>query len=260
MTASESGAPAGPAEALFRQLKRSRRLDLNPYRRGFKNEILSLSGSLYPEAMRLSVLTLPFDGDGWMSGDVLIQIADLAEKHGFGICGLHPSENQALIPVGSPAGSDHLVNRFQDEQSRKKNRFLNICSLWGPCLGENAGFLELLEAAASELKDDVGSDFRVSLSACPRDCRRLIERSDLMALADEGGSHFSLWLGGRRRPFRELILPRPLKSFASGEPRLMTDFIFRIQDRFREMREGKETLPEALGRLSEDEFMRFFGL
>jgi dissimilatory sulfite reductase (desulfoviridin) alpha/beta subunit len=250
--------PSEIAVALFEQLRRSGINDLNPYRRGFKNELISLLGSFFPRAARLSLQALPLDGNGWLSGDALYQLADISERDGSGLIELQPPENQALLLGLNPSDGNQLWRGFLATLNQKNNKRLNTCSLWGPCLGERADYLQLMEDLALELKEEIVQDFIVSICACPRDCRNGTERSDLSIIVEHDSLEFSLWLGGHHRPFQKLVCPRPWRKFSTERPHEMTSFVLHIHERFQEYHRFNETFPEMAERLQEEEFHTLF--
>lgn len=243
--------------SLLRQLKKASDMDLNPYRRGFKNELVSVWGADFPEVSRLSLQALPFDGDGWLSGDTLYLLSDLAEGFGSGLLELQVPGNQALLLGINPSESEELRTSFlRDKVQRIKN--VSPCSLWGPCLGERADYLHIMEDLSRELSPCLDPDFKLGISGCPRDCRNLIEVVDLLIVIDLDGDKFNLWLGGRKHPFKKIIIPRPLKSFSSQIQRDLTSFILSVHDRFQNERSHEESLPELALRLSDEDFKELF--
>ncbi|MDR2198009.1 MAG: hypothetical protein LBR53_00840 [Deltaproteobacteria bacterium] len=247
--------------ALFGQLKRSRERDGNPYRRGYKKELINSLGALFPRVSRIELLSLPLDGRGWLGGDSLYRWAETAERRGSGLLELQVPENQVLLLGLDPAESGRLWPApAAPFEGRPEGSPLSACPLWGPCLGERADLQDLVLELLGELAPDWDDGLRVFLAGCPRDCRRLIETADLLIAVEDRKSGFSLHLGGRRRPFRPLILPRPWKIFPPEKRRELAAQVSRIRDRFPEKRLADETLPEAAARLGERRFERLFAL
>ncbi|MDR2405985.1 MAG: hypothetical protein LBE27_06410 [Deltaproteobacteria bacterium] len=253
--------PALPplAQALENQERHASEKGINPFRRGLGNELISLRALKFPELTRLALQALPLDGNGWMSGDTLYLLAELSEDYGSSLLELQVRENQALLLGIKPSESERLRTAFLMEKGLKSKK-VQTCSLWGPCLGERADYSSILEEIASGLLTTLSNDLKVGVALCPRDCRDLSEGVDLLVLADEDGSGFQLWLGGRARPFQKIVAPRPWKAFSGSEPHELLEFIMKVHDNFEALRHSGETLPEFALKKSHYELNLVFGL
>jgi hypothetical protein len=255
-----------PAEALAdelaAQLARAGPLDANPYRRGRGNELISLMGHLFPRAARLALGSLPLGGDGWIPADLLGRLAEISERRGSGLMGLHPQGNVALLLGLDPSEASGpfagpLWRGTQGPQGPASP--LESCPLWGPCLGEEAGSLPRISGLRAALGEGIDPSLSCAVAGCPRDCRMLAERADLLVLLEPPGPGLSLWLGGRHRPFRPQPLPRPWRSFPGGDEAELSRFALWAQDLFLGLRQPRETLPELASRLGPDAFGGVFG-
>jgi hypothetical protein len=252
----EDKSPEGIRKALFSQLKRARAGDFNPWRRVWGNELLSVRGAEAPLASRLRTEALRLDGDGWVSADFLEQAALLAERSGSGLIEPQPASGELFLLGLLPEADIEAAARLR---GRGKKGQVNLCPLWGPCLGERADWLEPLLALEETVGPELEEGLTLSLAACGRDCRGLCAEADLFAFAEDNGESFALWLGGRRRMFGKTILPRPWRPFPADGPEELTAFVLQAQSAFLANRRGGETLPELADRLTESEFREMFG-
>ncbi|MDR2340035.1 MAG: hypothetical protein LBF40_07880 [Deltaproteobacteria bacterium] len=243
--------PRALAGELSRQLDRARESDSNPWRRGRGDELISLWGAYYPRAARLALRAAPLGDNGWLTAERLLALAELSERRGSGLMGLHPQGNLAMLLGVAPAGAEGPLAEPTDGAAAPDR--VGGCPLWGPCLGDRAGSAGLLNEISKALNDSVGPEAKASVCGCPRDCRSLAEGADILAVMGANPG-ISLWLGARHRPFLGLPLPRPWRAFPDGDLRALADFAAAAFDRFLELRLPRETLPELHGRLGEEAF------
>ncbi|MDR2142701.1 MAG: hypothetical protein LBR11_13145 [Deltaproteobacteria bacterium] len=255
----EPNNPAQPtlAEILNLHLRVAAERDLNPFRRGYQNQLISLLAPLFPEMDRLGSLSLNWSENGWLQADNLYQIAELSEKFGPGLCFIQSPGGQALLPALDPDRTDELWDSLPRVGARRLTPQTmagpSRCPLWGPCLGQRVNYADLLAELAQELAKELDDSFRVELAGCPRDCRMAMERSDVGLILDEGGRSLQVWLGGRHRFGRDPISPEYFRVFELAEAWPMLDLVFRIHDHwFTHRLPEDETLPELAKRLGPD--------
>ncbi|MDR1041585.1 MAG: hypothetical protein LBR80_15780 [Deltaproteobacteria bacterium] len=251
--------PENPvAAALFRQLEAASRADVNPFRRGPGRELVSVLGARFPEAAVLSSAAFPFDGEGWVSGEALRAAAECALKRGAGLVELQPSGNLAWVPglrPDPPASASPPARHGQVGAPP-----VSLCPFWGPCLGREQGALGTFRGLFAILARDGRPGFRTGLAGCARDCRRVIERSDLAALPEGPQGGLSVWIGGRHGPFRPLVTPIPWRIFPAEYPGDLADFIFKVQDLHDTFARRGETFPELTARLGLPKAERLLGI
>jgi hypothetical protein len=191
------------------------------------------------------------DGAGWLSGDLLYLLADLAEKEASGLVELQAPEGQALLWGLTPEGQEKLWNSALAKNLRPSQSPAQItpCPHWGPCLGQRGRFWPFWLKIYSSLKDAYVADLKIALLSCPRDCRFFLERSDLVALISEDQLSLEIWVGGRRRPFHPLLTPEKWLSGRADAPQELIKALLKAQDLFLERRNPPETLPETFARL-----------
>jgi hypothetical protein len=231
------------SEVLLRQLKEASEKDLNPYSKGGDGELISTLGASFPEVCHLRGKTVPLEGDGWISGDFLHFYAELSEREGTGLLELEASDNRVYLLGLSP---DSSFWKNISSKNRSEERKAKSCSFWGNCLGQRLGFLPEVLEILSSLNALLAKDFRLYISACPKDCRYGIERSDLSLVLSEDGESFALWSGGRHRPFRKPVPPTRLVNFPKGARRDLLAAIVKIHDFYEDEKEDEECLPEFL--------------
>lgn len=247
------------AAALFRQMESASRADANPFRRGAAGELVSLLGARFPEAAVLGSLSVPFDGEGWISAAALGEIAETAERHGAGLVELQPRDNRAFIP-GTASDPSQGRRPAPRASSRPWTRAtVSLCPFWGPCLGREARRTSVFRDLFAVLAREGREGFATGLAGCARDCRRVVERSDLAALPEGIGGDLSLWIGGRHRPFRRPVTPVPWRIFPADFPGDLADFVLKVQALSDSLARREETFPELAARLGLDRVEDFLG-
>jgi hypothetical protein len=242
------GHPEHPvAAALFRQLRFCSRTDQNPFRKGSGGELVSALGARFPEAALLGSSSVPFDGEGWISGDALGLIAAAAQNRGAGLVELQPRGNLAFVFGTAPGAFPETP--FRNGAKSGFRAPVSLCPFWGPCLGREGGRLELFRELFAVLAREGLEGFLTGLAGCARDCRRVIERSDLAALPDASGRALTVWTGARHRPFRPPVTPAPWRVFPAEYPGDVADFVFKVQDLHASRALRGETFPELARRL-----------
>jgi hypothetical protein len=243
------------SEVLLKQLEVASQKDLNPYSKGADGELISSLGASFPEVAYLKGKTVPLEGDGWLSGDFLHFHAELSLREGTGLLELEASDNRLYLLGLSPDSS--FWKNFSSK-SRPEDRKAKSCSFWGQCLGQRLNYLPEVLEILSHLNPYFSGDFRLYLSACPKDCRYGLERSDLSLVLSEDGESFSLWSGGRHRPFRKAIPPKVLVRFPKEPRKDFLSAIVKIHDFYSDERKDKESLPEFLQRYGADKLKEKF--
>ncbi|MDR1313010.1 MAG: hypothetical protein LBQ12_04770 [Deltaproteobacteria bacterium] len=251
------GLPENPVAAdLFRQLEESSRTDANPFVRGAGGELVSSLGARFPEAALLSSATFPFDGEGWVSGEALRAAAECALKRGAGLIELQPRGNLAWVPGLKP---DH-GGSLPGARPGPARPHVSLCPFWGPCLGREQPSQQTFRGIYAVLARESKDGFRTGLAGCARDCRRVIERSDLASLPESSGGGISVWVGGRHRPFRPPVTPAPWRLFPAEYPGDLADFILKVQDLHEDRALRGETFPEMASRMGLAEVEALLGI
>ncbi|MDR1085847.1 MAG: hypothetical protein LBP22_13585 [Deltaproteobacteria bacterium] len=253
--------PPTLAEILLRHLKTADLRDINPFVRGYGNELISRLAPYYPDLDRLNSVGLRFSDNGWFSADTLYQTAHLSEKFGPGQCFLQVQGYQAFLPALNPDQDEELWNSLPQVGPRRLNLQqkggISLCPLWGPCLGQRVTYSELLGELAEELNKELDSYFRAELIGCPKDCRLAMERTDVGLILAQDGQGLTVFLGGRHRFGHDPVVPEPIKFFELSEAWPMLDFVFMIHDQWYELRLPEdETLPETVSRLGLDVILK----
>jgi dissimilatory sulfite reductase (desulfoviridin) alpha/beta subunit len=233
--------------------------DLNPFRVGYNNELFSTLSADFPEIFRLVQQTLPLDGEGWISGDTLYLLADLADKEGSGLLELQAPEKQALLLGFTPKGRDNLWNSPIHKGNFKKNPNLEMCPFWGPCLGQKFRHFSLITELSEEIQSFLSGPLKISVTGCPQDCRFSLERVDLAILLDDENEAFEIWIGGRHRPFFPAVTPEKWGIIPWTEPLDVVDLTLQICDLYSNL-EGltcNETFPEATQRLGKNHILGY---
>ncbi|MDR2460187.1 MAG: hypothetical protein LBE38_05330 [Deltaproteobacteria bacterium] len=236
------------ANTLFLELSKSAQVDTNPYRRGAKNELISLLGAEFPEVALLKLHALSLGSGGWIQAEELHQIAELSEKKGLGLLELQGRDQIALFATKGLAQEiweNPLLSHPKSEES------IYLCPTWGPCLGKKICYRETLSSLACRLETETPG-LKLSLSACPRDCRLSLERVDLGLLLADRAIDICLWLGGRHKPFTPLIAPRPFKLIPFKEEKVILRTISSVHNFWLDKRKENESLPELYNRLSQE--------
>jgi dissimilatory sulfite reductase (desulfoviridin) alpha/beta subunit len=252
-------------DALFGQLELATEKDANPHRRGEGNELVSVLGGTFPEAGFLSGLSLPLDGDGWISGDFLREMGKLALEKGSGLVELLPSENR-IFAIGLATDGASPEELFRGKPPRERE--LVSCPFWGPCLGANIRLLpptlELMESLADPNRERGGknenargSGFKTCFSGCPRDCRGTLERSDLGVAHSADGTERKIRIGGRHAPFRPPVAPFVWRTLEASDDRGLKRLLKKARDFREDFREGEESLPELVNRLGAESLNDF---
>jgi dissimilatory sulfite reductase (desulfoviridin) alpha/beta subunit len=244
--------------ALKKQMKIAAQRDMNPFRKGYDQELLSLLAPHFPEVDRLSPLTLYFTEDSWLSADSLLWLADLGERYGSSLIEILTPENKINLLCLTPEAKDNLWNSLA--RSEKHHVFkdpgpnIGRCPFWGPCLGGRENhyglFLELTEELAPEMTDD----FRIEIVGCPRDCRLALERCDLGLVLEDDGLEFSLWLGGRHRNFYEAPSPFEWQQIKIEDFKRLTFFVYNVHDLWKKLALPSESLYELTERIGFSNF------
>ncbi|MDR1082039.1 MAG: hypothetical protein LBQ79_14035, partial [Deltaproteobacteria bacterium] len=234
------------AADMLRQLEAASRSDVNPFRKGASGELVSMLGPRFPEAAVLSGATFPFDGEGWVSGEALRAAAECALKRGAGLVELQPRGNLAFVP-GLRSGQEHA--RAGRGARPGACSPVSLCPFWGPCLGREQDGLDTFRGIFAVVAREGREGFRTGLAGCARDCRRVIERSDLAALPEGPGGGISVWVGGRHRPFRPPVTPLAWRLFPAEYPGDLADFILKVQDLHGSEARRAESFPELAARL-----------
>ncbi|MDR1036957.1 MAG: hypothetical protein LBT40_10410, partial [Deltaproteobacteria bacterium] len=243
----DKGHPANPVAAdLLRQLEAASRTDTNPYRKGSGGELISLLGARFPEAALLAAQTFPFDGEGWMSGEALRHLAECALKRGAGLVELQPRGNLAFVPGTKPGLDSPRLDRHARPGAFAP---VSLCPFWGPCLGREQAGMDTFRGIYAVIAREGREAFRTGLAGCARDCRRVIERSDLAALPEGRGGGISVWLGGRHRPFRPPVTPLAWRLFPAEFPGDLADFVLKVQDIHESRAQRGESFPEMTARM-----------
>jgi hypothetical protein len=113
---------------------------------------------------------------------------------------------------------------------------------------------------AIQLEPDFYDDFRLELMACNKDCQYAIAMSDLAIILDDDTSFFSIWIGGRHRPFRGQITPRHWTLSKISEPQDLLKKVCHIHDAWDSLAMDDETLPELMVRMGAGRFERYLAL
>jgi dissimilatory sulfite reductase (desulfoviridin) alpha/beta subunit len=228
--------------------------DLNPFRPGRQNQLISILAPFFPELDRLLGLTLNWSDNAWLAADNLYQIAELSERFGPGLCFIQAPGRQVRLPGLDPDREDELW----DSLPRLGTRRLEVktqanpgrCPLWGPCRGQRANHADLLLDLAEELKKEIDDGFRVELAGCPQDCRLAMERADAGIVLAEDGLGLTIWIGGRHRFGHEPIPPESYRFFDLTEAWPTLDVVFKLHDLwYTHHLPDDETLPEMVRRL-----------
>jgi hypothetical protein len=235
---------------LFRQLEAASQKDMTPYRPGAEAMLISLLGADFPEVALVKNQTVPLDGQGWISGDLLHQIAELSENEACGLVELQGSDRKALILGLNPG--EELWNNLLLKNLRGQKRATELCSFWGPCLGQKIHHLDLLKGLLEDIAPILVGDFRVSAAACTRDCRLSLERCDVALLLSDNAKALDIWLGGRHKPFGALVTPVPVNSLDISLAPRMVKLIERVNEFHLDKANAEESFPELMARLGQD--------
>jgi dissimilatory sulfite reductase (desulfoviridin) alpha/beta subunit len=231
--------------------------DLNPWIRGYGGELVSKLAVLHPGVGRQTSQEIALQNDGWMTADGLFLLAELSEKSGAGLVEFSGPDNGVRLLALAPDAGDLPWNglRRSGLAQADAKAVPGCCPFWGgPCLGHRGYLSEAFAELAAEIGPYIDDGFRVELAGCPHDCRLAAAKSDLAIILDSEASSFVIWLGGRHRPFRDRVLPRPwLRQDVSGI-REMLDLVFKVHDLWASLAMGKETLPELVARLGQGRF------
>jgi hypothetical protein len=248
--------PTARSQDLWRQLHFSAANDLNPWTCGYGGELLSKLAHLHPEADRLTCQELALPESSWLTADGLFLAAELAESRGSDLAELAAADRKlrllGLRPEGREAPWRGLSKAGLTAAPVRPGR----CPFWGPCLGRRSYLTEILEELGEELALELTDDFRVELVGCPRDCRQAVERADLAAVLDEDASGLVIWLGGRHRPFRDLVTPKAWLREELNDVRGFLELVFKVHDLWSRTAVMSETLPELAARAGLDRLER----
>jgi dissimilatory sulfite reductase (desulfoviridin) alpha/beta subunit len=242
--------------ALNNHLRSAAARDLNPWVRAYNGEIVSKLEVLHPDIGRLASREIAFQNDGWLSADGLLLLAELSESRGAGLIELSGPEKTAKLLAlshddkGLPWKGLLRSGLFQPGSQSTPS----CCPFWGPCLGHKTFLAEAIFELAVELEQRIGETFRVELAGCPLDCRIATATADLAIILDSEALNFVIWLGGRHRPFRKEILPKPwLKQSVSNIKELL-EMVFQVYDAWSSLTMDQETLPELVARVGLERF------
>jgi dissimilatory sulfite reductase (desulfoviridin) alpha/beta subunit len=226
-------------------------IDLNPWLQGYGGEIVSKLPVKHPEIGRQTLREIALQNDGWIAADGLFILAELSEVRGAGLVEFSGPDNTAKLIALSP-DSKGLPWKTLNRSGFLEPGVRSIpccCPFWGPCLGHRTYLAEAIIELAEEIEPLIIGNFRVELAGCPLDCRFAAAKADLAIILDADASSFVIWVGGRHRPFRERILPKPwLKQDVSGIKELL-ELINKVHDLWYSLAYGCETLPELVVRL-----------
>jgi dissimilatory sulfite reductase (desulfoviridin) alpha/beta subunit len=226
-------------------------IDLNPWLQGYGEDIFSKLQSMHPEIGRQTSREISLQNDGWIAADGLFLLAEISEVRGVGLVEFSGPDNTAKLIALSPDSKGlpwKALNRSGFVEPRVQS-IPGCCPFWGPCLGHRTYLAEAIIELAEEIEPCILGNFRVELAGCPLDCRFSAAKADLAIILDADASSFVIWLGGRHRPFRDRILPKPwLKQDVSGIKELL-DLINKVHDLWSSLAYERETLPELVVRL-----------
>lgn len=225
--------------------------DMNPWLRGYAGELVSKLEILHPDVGRQTSKEIHLQNDGWVTADGLFLLAELSESRGTGLVEFSGLERTAKLLALEPESSDLPWNGLKRAGLIQPgtNPGPGCCPFWGPCLGHRSYLSEAIIELAAEIGPNIGENFIVEIAGCPLDCQLAAAKADLAIILDADATSFVIWLGGRHRPFREQLLPKPwLKQDVSGIKELL-ELTFKVHDIWTSLAMGLETLPELVARL-----------
>lgn len=251
------------AETSLREhLASARERDLNPWIRGYDGELVSRLVVLHPEIGRSVAQEIALQNDGWMTADGLYHIAELAETKGAGLVEFSGLDRIARLLAVDPDSKDLPWQGLKRSGLSRPDSGsgIGLCPIWGPCNGHKRFLAEFLLDLAGQLEPECPGDFKIELMACDKDCQSGIAKSDLAVILDSESSFFSVWIGGRHRPFRNKIHPRHWMVAGLEELDVLLRCVFSMHDAWSYLAMGKETLPELASRLGLYNFSHYLDI
>jgi hypothetical protein len=225
--------------------------DLNPWLLGYNGDLVSRFELLFPDLGRLTSMEILFQNDGWITADGLFLLAELSEINGNGLVDfLGPEKISKLLALNPDSTVLPLNSLKRSGLLPSGNKLIpGCCPFWGPCLGHRSYLAEAIYELAMEIGPNIGDNFRIELAGCPLDCRSAASKADLAIILDADALNFIIWTGGRHRPFRDQVLPKPwLLQDVSGIKDLL-ELVFSVHDLWSFTAKGKETFPELVVRV-----------
>jgi dissimilatory sulfite reductase (desulfoviridin) alpha/beta subunit len=228
--------------------------DVNPWLRGHGGELASKLMALHPDLGRHVSQEIALQNDGWMTADGLFLLAELSEARGPGLIEFSGPEKTAKLLVLDPEKKDLPWNGLRRSGLSQPGSQIGpgCCPFWGPCLGRRSYIAEAVIELATEIEPNISAGFRVELAGCPTDCRLAVAKADLAVVLEAETSGFVIWLGGRHRPFRDQVLPRPWLRQDISDVRELIALVNNFHDLWASLAMGPETLPELVVRLGLD--------
>jgi dissimilatory sulfite reductase (desulfoviridin) alpha/beta subunit len=225
--------------------------DLNPWFQGYQGEIVSKLEVLHPDIGRLTSREIAFQNDGWLSADSLFLLAELSENRGAGLIEFSgPDKTAKLIALEPQTQTLPWASLKRAGFTKPETQSIpGCCPFWGPCLGRKIYLSEAINELAKKIEPQIHAQFRVELAGCPLDCRLAAAKADLAIILDDDTSNFVIWLGGRHRPFRKKILPKPWLKHEVSEIKELLERVSKVHDFWSSLAMGEETLPELADRL-----------
>jgi dissimilatory sulfite reductase (desulfoviridin) alpha/beta subunit len=237
--------------ALRDHLALARNMDLNPWFRGHDGEMLSWLTASKPDVGRQVNKEIAIQRDGWMTAEALFHIADMAESKGPGLVEFSGLNRMARLLALDPDADDlpwKGLERSGLAQPESQSK-IGLCPFWGPCDGHKRYLSDALLDIAYQLEPEFHDDFQLEILACDRDCQYAAAMADLAVMVDNNKSLFSIWLGGRHRPFRGQISPNGWMTIKISDPNELLTRISSIHDTWDCLARNRETLPELITRI-----------